>query len=63
MVTDGTDAFPWDAPICFCEPLLHPFGLTGLEGFLHHFLVTIHVHHGYLEIEPEPRLQDESQPS
>jgi hypothetical protein len=58
MVTDGTDEFSWDAPVWFCEPWPHPFGLAGLEGFLHHFLVTIHAYHGYLEIEPEPRLQD-----
>ena len=58
MVTDGTDEFSWHAPVWFCEPWPHPFGLAGLEGFLHHFLVTIHADHGYLEIEPEPRLQD-----
>jgi hypothetical protein len=58
MVTDGTDEFSWDAPVWFCDPWPHPFGLAGLEGFLHHFLVTIHAHHGYLEIEPEPGLQD-----
>jgi hypothetical protein len=50
MVTDGTDEFSWDAPVWFCEPWPHPFGLAGLEGFLQHFLVTIHAYHGYLEI-------------
>ena len=58
MVTDGTDEFSWDAPVWFCDPWPHPFGLAGLEGFLHHFLVTIHAYHGYLEIEPESELQD-----
>ena len=58
VVTDGTDEFSWDAPVWFCDPWPHPFGLAGLEGFLHHFLVTIHACHGYLEIEPEPGLQD-----
>jgi hypothetical protein len=58
MVTDGTDEFSWDAPVWFCDPWPHPFGLAGLEGFLHHFLVTIHAYHGYLEIEPESGLQD-----
>ena len=58
IVTDGTDEFSWDAPVWFCDPWPLPFGLAGLEGFLHHFLVTIHAYHGYLEIEPEPELQD-----
>jgi hypothetical protein len=44
--------------VWFCEPWPHPFGLAGLEGFLRHFLVTIHAYHEYLEIEPEPNLQD-----
>ena len=57
-VTDGTDEFSWDAPVWFCDPWPHPFGLAGLEGFLYHFLVKIHAYAGYLEIEPEPRLQD-----
>jgi len=57
-VTDGTDEFSWDAPVWFCDPWPHPFGLAGLEGFLHHFLVTIYAYDGYLEIEPEPQLQD-----
>jgi hypothetical protein len=56
-VTDGTDEFSWDAPVWFCDPWPHPFGLAGLEGFLHHFLVTIHGSDGYLDIEPEPRLE------
>jgi hypothetical protein len=58
-VTDGTDEFSWDAPVWFCEPWPYPFGLAGLAGFLHHFLVTIHAYDGYLEIEPEPRLKEE----
>jgi hypothetical protein len=53
-VTDGTDDFSWDAPIWFCDPWPHPFGLAGLEGFLHHFLVTISAYDGYLDIEPQP---------
>ena len=57
-VTDGTNDYSWDAPVWFCDPWPHPFGLAGLEGFLHHFLVTIHAYHGYLEIEPESGLQD-----
>ena len=61
--TDGADGFSWDAPVWFCDPWPHPFGLAGLEGFLHYFLVTIHAYDGYLEIEPEPRLQDASQSS
>jgi hypothetical protein len=62
-VTDGTDEFSWDAPVWFCDPWPHPFGLAGLEGFLHHFVVTIHAYDGYLEIEPETRLQDAWQSS
>ena len=57
VVTDGTDEFSWDAPVWFCDPWPHPFGLAGLEGFLHHFLVTIHAYHGYLEVEPQSGLQ------
>jgi hypothetical protein len=55
--TDGADGFSWDAPVWFCDPWPHPFGLAGLEGFLHHFLVTINAYDGYLEVEPEPWLQ------
>ena len=53
-VTDGTDEFSWDAPVWFCDPWPHPFGLAGLEGFLHHFTVTIRACDGYLDIEPQP---------
>ncbi len=53
-VTDGTDEFSWDAPVWFCDPWPHPFGLAGLEGFLHYFLVTIRAYDGYLDIEPRP---------
>jgi hypothetical protein len=56
-VTDGDDEFSWDAPVWFCDPWPHPFGLAGLEGFLHHFLVTINAYEGFLEIKPEERLQ------
>ena len=44
--------FSWDAPVWFCEPWPHPFGLAGLEGFLHHFVVTIRAYDRYLDIEP-----------
>ena len=57
-VTSDTDEFSWDAPVWFCDPWPHPFGLAGLEGFLHHFVVTVNAYNGYLEVEPEPRLQD-----
>ncbi len=53
-VTDGTEEFSWDAPVWFCDPWPHPFGLAGLERFLHHFIVTIRAHEGYLDIEPQP---------
>ena len=52
-VADGTSEFSWDAPVWFCDPWPHPFGLAGLEGFLHHFLVTIRAYDGYLDIEPQ----------
>jgi hypothetical protein len=55
--TDGADEFSWDAPVWFCDPWPHPFGLAGLEGFLRHFLLTINAYDGYLEVEPEPWLQ------
>lgn len=51
-VADGIEEFSWDAPVWFCDPWPQPFGLAGLEGFLHHFLVTINAYDGYLEIEP-----------
>ncbi len=57
-VTDETDEFTWDAPVWFCDPWPHPFGLAGLEGFLHHFTVTIRAYDEYLEIEPHPQAQD-----
>jgi hypothetical protein len=53
-MADGTDEFSWDAPVWFCDPWPHPFGLAGLEGFLYHFLVTICAYDGYLDIEPRP---------
>lgn len=53
-VTDGADEFSWDAPVWFCDPWPHPFGLAGLEGFLRHFSVTIRAYDGYLDIEPNP---------
>jgi hypothetical protein len=53
-VTDGTNDYSWDAPVWFCDPWPHSFGLAGLEGFLHHFLVTICAYDGYLEIQPQP---------
>jgi hypothetical protein len=54
-MTDGTDEFFWDAPVWFCDPWPHPFGLAGLEGFLHHFIVTIRAYDGYLDVEPQPQ--------
>ena len=53
-VTDGTDEFTWNAPVWFCDPWPFPFGLAGLEGFLHHFCVTIRAYDGYLDVDPEP---------
>ena len=49
-VTDGADQFSWDAPVWFCDPWPHPFGLAGLEGFLHHFVVTVRAYDGYLDL-------------
>ncbi len=54
--TDGAAEFSWDAPVWFCDPWPHPFGLAGLEGFLQRFLVTVNAYNGYLEVEPEPWL-------
>jgi hypothetical protein len=51
-VTDGAEEFAWDAPVWFCHPWPRPFGLAGLEGFLHHFVVTIRTYEGYLDLEP-----------
>jgi hypothetical protein len=51
-VTDGADQFSWDAPVWFCDPWPHPFGLAGLEGFLHHFVVTVRANDGYLDLAP-----------
>src|SRR5215469_7616064 len=33
-VAAGAEEFSWDAPVWFCDPWPHPFGLAGLEGFL-----------------------------
>jgi hypothetical protein len=49
-VTDGSEESSWDAPVWFCDPWPHPFGLAGLEGFLYHFIVTIRAYNGYLDI-------------
>jgi hypothetical protein len=49
-VTDGADQVSWDAPVWFCDPWPHPFGLAGLEGFLHHFVVTVRAYDGYLDL-------------
>ncbi len=57
-VSDGAGEYSWDAPVWFCDPWPHPFGLAGLEGFLHHFVVTIYAYEEYLEIEPEQRLRE-----
>jgi hypothetical protein len=51
-VADGIDEYSWDAPVWFCDPWPHPFGLAGLEGFLHYFTITIRAYDGYLDIEP-----------
>jgi hypothetical protein len=51
-MTEGADQFSWDAPVWFCDPWPYPFGLAGLEGFLHHFVVTIRAYDGYLDLEP-----------
>jgi hypothetical protein len=57
-VADGIDEFSWDAPVWFCDPWPHPFGLAGLEGFLHHFIVTIRAYDEYVDIEPHHQDQD-----
>jgi hypothetical protein len=54
-VADGTDEHSWDAPVWFCDPWPHPFGLAGLEGFLHYFAVTIRAYDECLDIEPNDR--------
>ena len=51
-VSDEADQFSWDAPVWFCDPWPHPFGLAGLEGFLNHFTVTIQAYDGLLDLEP-----------
>jgi hypothetical protein len=53
-MTDDANRFSWDAPVWFCDPWPYPFGLAGLEGFLHHYVVTIRAYDGYLDIEPNP---------
>jgi hypothetical protein len=57
-VGDGTEEYSWDAAVWFCDPWPHPFGLAGLEGFLHHFTVTIRAYDEYLGIEPHDQEQD-----
>ena len=31
-MTDDADEFSWDAPVWFCDPWPHPFGLAGLRA-------------------------------
>jgi hypothetical protein len=57
-VTDGTERFTWEAPVWFCDPWPHPFGLAGLEGFLQYFVVTIRAYNEYLDVEPNPEPQN-----
>jgi hypothetical protein len=52
-VTDGGDEHSWDAPVWFCDPWPYGFGLLGLEGFLHHFRVTLSAYEEYVEVVPE----------
>ncbi len=52
-VSDGAEQFSWNAPVWFCDPWPFPFGLAGLEGFLHHFRVTVRAYRSQLDIEPE----------
>jgi hypothetical protein len=56
-VTDRTDEFSWDAPVWFCDPWPHPFGLAGLEGFFHYFTVTIRAYDEYLDVQPHVQEQ------
>lgn len=49
-LADGAEEHAWDAPVWFCDPWPFGFGLAGLEGFLHHFRVTISAYHEYLDI-------------
>lgn len=51
-MSDATDEYIWDAPVWFCDPWPHQFGLAGVEGFFHHFVVTFHAYDGYLEVDP-----------
>jgi hypothetical protein len=52
-LTDGRDEHTWEAPVWFCDPWPYGFGLLGLEGFLHHFRVTISAYEEYVDIVPE----------
>jgi len=52
-LTDGSDQHSWDSPVWFCSPWPFAFGLAGLEGFLHHFRVTVSGYHEYVEAVPE----------
>jgi hypothetical protein len=52
-VTDGKESHSWDAPVWFCDPWPFPFGLTGLEGFLQHFRVTLSAYHEWIDCKPE----------
>lgn len=54
-VADAAEEHTWDAPVWFCDPWPLAFGLAGLEGFLHHFLVTIDAYEGHLDVQPRFR--------
>jgi hypothetical protein len=49
-VINGTEEFSWEAPVWFCDPWPYPFGLAGLEGFLHYFTVTIRAYDELLDL-------------
>jgi hypothetical protein len=42
----------WRAPVTFCDPWPHPFGLLGLDGFLDRFDLTLRGADLTFEISP-----------
>lgn len=47
----------WEAPIWFCSPWDHGFGLLGLDGFLRQFRVTVSAYWETLDLQPESQLE------
>ena len=56
LAADGAE-YAWEAPVWFCSPWEHGFGLLGLEGFLRQFRVTVSAYWETIDLWPESELE------